>query len=46
MSFDIRALAELYQPDVNRIEQAKARQAAVWRGEKPDAWPIVFGYGL
>jgi len=36
----------LYQPDFDRIELAKSRQAAVWRGEKPDAWPIVAGGGL
>jgi hypothetical protein len=39
--FDIRRLRELYSPDPARIATAKARQAAVWRGERPDRWPIL-----
>ena len=42
-SFDVTGLPELYQIDAGRLQLAKDRQAADWRGEKPDRWPILFG---
>ncbi len=41
--FDVGELPELYRVDQERIELAKARQAAVFRGEKPDRWPVLLG---
>lgn len=41
MKFDVNHLPELYTPDMKRIEAAKTRQAAVWKGERPDQWPIL-----
>lgn len=41
-TFDVRRLPELYAPDPARLAAAQARQAAVWRGERPDRWPILF----
>jgi hypothetical protein len=41
MNFDITSLPDIYQPDLARIDLAKARQVAVFRGETPDRWPIV-----
>ena len=41
MSFDVEELRELYIIDRERIELAKRRQAAVFRGEKPDKWPVL-----
>ena len=35
-------LAALLNEDQQRIEMARRRQAAVWQGDKPDAWPIIF----
>ena len=43
MSMDWNAIGRLWNPDLKRIEQAKKRQAAVWRGERPDHWPIILG---
>jgi hypothetical protein len=39
-TFDVRRLPELYAPDPARLAAAQARQAAVWRGERPDRWPL------
>ena len=39
--FDKGKLPGLLNADNNRIELARNRQAAVWNGEKPDAWPIL-----
>lgn len=36
-------LIGLIQPDAARLERGRARQAAVWRQEKPDYPPIVLG---
>jgi hypothetical protein len=44
--FDVRRLRELLPVDHERLALARRRQAAVWRGEKPDAWPILFGAPL
>jgi hypothetical protein len=44
--FDVARLQDLYAPDPERIARAKRRQAALWAGGKPDAWPIVFGGDL
>ena len=41
MSFDIDTMPEIYQMDTDRIALAKRRQAAVFRGEKPDHWPVI-----
>lgn len=41
--FNVAELMELYNPDEERVELAKRRQAAVWRGEKPDLPPVVIG---
>lgn len=46
MSFNIENLRDLYTVDRDRIELAKARQAAVFRGEKPDKWPVLLGARL
>jgi hypothetical protein len=42
--FDIADLPDLFTADPERIELAKQRQIKLWKGEKPDAWPIGF-YG-
>ena len=39
--FDIYRLRELYKPDPARIALARQRQLALWRGNKPDAWPAT-----
>jgi uroporphyrinogen-III decarboxylase len=39
--FDVTQLPAYLNFDFERIELAKQRQAAVWKGKKPDAWPIV-----
>lgn len=41
MAFEVDELRALYGVDRERVELAKARQAAVFRGEKPDAWPAI-----
>ena len=41
LSFDVSRLPQLYQPDTARIDLARRRQAAVWRGETPDRWPLL-----
>jgi len=43
VDFDVRSLPGMINLDVDRIELAKQRQTAVWRGEKPDKWPIIWG---
>ena len=45
-AFDIIRLRELYSPDRARIDLAKRRQAAVWRGDRPDAWPALISAPL
>lgn len=44
--FDVYRLRELYQPDPARIDLARRRQRALWRGERPDAWPAAMWGGL
>lgn len=44
--FEITRLRELYSVDQERLALAKKRQAAVWRGKKPDKWPIVMATEL
>lgn len=44
--FDLRRLPELLAADSERLAVARRRQAAVWRGERPDAWPITFAAPL
>ena len=46
MTFDVQRLPELLNPPDQRLEQARQRQAAVWRGETPDRWPIFLGAPL
>ncbi len=41
MKIDLAECRERYQPDRARIDRARQRQRAVFKGEKPDAWPIV-----
>jgi hypothetical protein len=43
MKFDMARLRELYTPEPSRIALSKRRQAAVFRGERPDAWPCILG---
>ncbi len=45
-AFDMAELPRVYRPDPERLELAKRRQAAVWRGETPDRWPILFSAPL
>lgn len=45
-TLDVRELPKLLHADFERIELAKKRQTAVWRGEKPDAWPIFLSAPL
>lgn len=46
VAFDVSQLPELYRIDQKRIELARRRQAAVWKGERPDKWPILFSAPL
>ena len=46
MAFDVRELRDLYKADEDRIELAKRRQSAVFRGERPDKWPAILSCGL
>jgi hypothetical protein len=46
MTFKVDQLRELYVVDRDRVELAKKRQAAVFRGEKPDKWPAWLGVSL
>jgi hypothetical protein len=41
MDFDVGRLTGLYTADPVRVDAARRRQAAVWRGEKPDQWPAI-----
>ena len=45
-AFDVTRLPELLGADPDRIELAKLRQAAVWRGETPEPCPICFNAPL
>lgn len=45
-AFSVVDFSKYYQPDAARIELAKRRQAAVFRGKRPDKWPITGGAGL
>ena len=45
-AFDVVRLRELYQPDPARMALARQRQTALWRGEKPDAWPAIISGAL
>ncbi len=40
--FDVGRLPALLNADYDRIALARRRQSAFFRGEKPDAWPILF----
>jgi hypothetical protein len=44
--FDALRLRELYQPDEARLALARQRQSAVWRGDRPDRWPVLFNAPL
>ena len=44
--FDVYRLNELYRPDPARIDLARRRQRALWRGERPDAWPAAMWAAL
>ncbi len=46
LSIDLEELPKLYNPNMQRIDLARKRQAAVYAGETPDAWPIVFRVAL
>lgn len=39
--FPMQSLLDLYRPDAERIRLAMRRQAAVFRGERPDQWPVL-----
>ena len=39
--FGVEELRSLYQPDMERLALGARRQEAVWRGEIPDAWPLL-----
>ncbi len=41
MRFKVEELRELYGVDAERVALAKRRQAAVFRGERPDRWPVL-----
>ncbi len=45
-TFDVKRLPDLLSPDRQRKDLARRRQSAVWRGEKPDHFPICFSTGL
>jgi hypothetical protein len=45
-TFDVTQLPALYAPDPARLALARRRQAAVYRGERPDAWPLLLWGGL
>lgn len=44
--FDVNRLPELYRVSEERLALAKRRQVAVWKGERPDRWPIAFSAPL
>lgn len=44
--FNVTRLRDLYSIDKDRLALAKKRQAAVWKGKKPDKWPIVMAAEL
>lgn len=44
--FDLTQLPHFFEPHQKRIALGRQRQAAVWKREKPDAWPIIFGEKL
>ncbi|MBT3293970.1 MAG: hypothetical protein HN919_18645 [Verrucomicrobia bacterium] len=46
MAFDVGEWRDLYKADEDRIALAKRRQAAVFRGERPDRWPAFLSCGL
>ena len=46
MKFAVQDLPDLLSPDAERIALARQRQAAMWRGEQPDQWPILFNAPL
>ena len=45
-TFEVTKLSSLLNSDHQRINLAKRRQAAVWRGEKPDKFPLLFNAPL
>ncbi len=44
--FDFTLIERFIRPDCDIIQRAKKRQAAVWRKETPDQWPIHIGAPL
>jgi uroporphyrinogen-III decarboxylase len=46
MAFIVEDLREVYVVDRERIALAQKRQAAVFRGERPDRWPVMLHGGL
>ena len=45
-AFAVSSLPARLHADPARIALARRRQAAVWRGDKPDAWPILLAAPL
>ncbi len=43
---DLEAIGGLFAADPERVALARRRQAAVWAGQRPDRWPIVFSAPL
>lgn len=41
MCSELEYVLDLLQPDLERIELGRRRQASVWRGEEPDYIPII-----
>lgn len=42
-NYPVSDYPKLYQPDAARLALARRRQTAVFRGERPDAWPMLAG---
>ena len=45
-AFDVRELPHLFSRDPQRLALARNRQAALFRHQRPDAWPIHFSAPL
>lgn len=41
VAFDVHRLPALLDADPERVRLARQRQAAVFRGQRPDAWPVI-----
>jgi hypothetical protein len=46
LAFDVRTLPSLFRVEPRRIALARQRQAALFRRQTPDAWPIAFSAPL